>query len=84
MPLAGFTVASKSGVTTTVPADAGILDTHGSYLLVGSGYSLTGVATADLSVASLGSNGVTVVAPDTVGTATDPSAPMKGSIPEQG
>ena len=52
--LAGFVVATSSGASTTLPADAGILATGRSYLLTGSSFSLGGIAGSDLPGAALG------------------------------
>jgi len=78
VPLAGFVVATSSGASTTLPADAGILATGRSYLLTGSSFSLGGIAGSDLSGAALGTGGIKVSAPDTAATQTDAVGPATG------
>ena len=77
-PLAGFTVESTSGTTVTVPEDTGTLDTDRSYLLTGASFSLGAIATPNVPVPTLGSGGIQVLAPDTVGTQTDAVGPDGG------
>ncbi len=78
VPLAAFRITSSSGTTITLPLDAGTLGTNRSYLITGAGYSLGGVATSDDPVPTLGSGGIKVQAPDTLGTQTDAVGPSTG------
>ena len=69
--LAGFRLSSRPGAhRVTIPAGAPVLPTGGAYLITGRRYSLSGVAHSDL-VASLGSAGLRVTAPDRSATETD-------------
>ena len=69
--LAGFRLSSSPGAhRVTIPARAPVLPTGGAYLITGRRYSLSGVAHSDL-VASLGSAGLRVTAPDRSSTETD-------------
>jgi uncharacterized repeat protein (TIGR01451 family) len=69
--LGGFKLNASSGASVTVPAAAPVLPTGHAYLVAGSGYSLTSVAAADLSTASLGTAGLQLTAPDQAATVTD-------------
>jgi hypothetical protein len=69
--LAGFVLAASSGASVTVPSSAPVLASRGTYLIAGTGYSLSAIAAPDLSSASLGTAGLQVIAPDGSGTVTD-------------
>ena len=65
--LAGFTLAAASGASVTIPATAPVLATGQSYLLTGASYSLTAIAPADQTTATLGTGGLQLSAPDGAG-----------------
>jgi hypothetical protein len=69
--LGGFKLNASSGGSITIPAAAPVLPTGHAYLIAGGSYSLTSVATADLSTASLGTAGLQLTAPDQAATVTD-------------
>jgi hypothetical protein len=69
--LAGFTLAASSGTSVTVPSSAPVLASGGTYLITGADYSLGDVAASDLPVASLGTAGLQLSAPDGLSTVTD-------------
>ncbi|MEU4472490.1 fibronectin type III domain-containing protein [Micromonospora sp. NPDC023888] len=71
MPLAGFTIASATGASLTLPQDAPTLPTGRSYLVAAAGYSLSTVASPDLSTGALGGGGLKISAPDAAATVTD-------------
>ena len=66
--LAGFTLAAASGASVTIPATAPLLATGQSYLITGASYSLTAIAPADQTTATLGTGGLQLSAPDGAGT----------------
>ena len=68
VPLAGFTLAARSGATVTIPTSAPTLATGQSYLITGASYSLSAVAASDQSAATLGTTGLQLSAPDGAGT----------------
>jgi len=74
-PLAGFRLTVGSGASITVPSSAPTLPTGDAYLITGRRYSLSAVAAADLSAASLGSDGLEVTAPDQAATVVDAVGP---------
>lgn len=79
LPMDAVTVATSSGRTSTLPAQSPVLPAGGSYLLVGSSYSLGAVATPDQREAGgLGSGGVRVVAPD--GLVVDAVGPVGAAV----
>ena len=77
-PLGGFTVATTSGTSITVPNDVGPVGTKGSYLITGGAFSLSSVANTHQSASTLGSGGIRVRASDTAGTQTDAVGPATG------
>ncbi len=77
VPLAGIVVSSSSGTTSTLPTNAGLLGTGRSYLITGSAFSLTTVATSDYTT-TLGTGGIKLTAPDTALTQTDAVGPGTG------
>ncbi len=78
VPLAGFKISADSGTVTTLPANAGLLGTGRSYLLTGAGFTLAAIATSDDVVATVGTGGMKVTAPDTGSTRTDAVGPATG------
>ncbi len=78
VPLAGFKISADSGTVTTLPANAGLLGTGRSYLVTGAGFTLAAIATSDDVVATVGTGGMKVTAPDTGSTRTDAVGPGTG------
>ena len=76
--LAGFILAADSGRRTVLPATAPTLGTGRSYLVAAAQYSLGPVASPDLVVASLGTGGLQLHAPDPRLTSVDAVGPPSG------
>lgn len=80
VPLAGFKVATASGNVLTLPYNAPTLPQYHSYLAIGDDYSLNTVTAPDSSgVATLGTGGIQVIAPDGVPTVTDAVGSSSGA-----
>ena len=59
-----FVTGPRCRSSVTIPANAPVLPTAGSYLITAQGYSLGAVHPSDLSVLSIGSQGLRLTAPD--------------------
>ncbi len=78
LPLAGLELRSGSGSVVTLPADAPVLDTFRTYLVSGADFSLSTLATPDMTVPTLGTDGFRLTAPDAARSVVDEVGPVSG------